>query len=144
MITKIKNIKQRGMILLIIGCGIDLVKIERIEKIIKRWGDNLTSKMFTPLEREYCKKRKSNKYQSYAGKFAAKEALLKALGLGLRGVNWTEIEISNNELGQPIIKTSGKLNIIASKKGVSKYFLTISHTKDYAIAEVILESSSHK
>jgi holo-[acyl-carrier protein] synthase len=132
------------MILLIIGCGIDLVKIERIEKIIKRWGDNLTSKMFTPLEREHCKKRKSNKYQSYAGKFAAKEALLKALGLGLRGVNWTEIEISNNELGQPIIKTSGKLNIIASKKGVSKYFLTISHTKDYVIAEVILESSSHK
>jgi holo-[acyl-carrier protein] synthase len=132
------------MILLIIGCGIDLVKIERIEKIIKRWGDNLASRMFTPLEREHCKKRKSNKYQSYAGKFAAKEALLKALGLGLRGVNWTEIEISNNELGQPIIKTSGKLNIIASKKGVSKYFLTISHTKDYAIAEVILESSSHK
>jgi holo-[acyl-carrier protein] synthase len=125
---------------LIIGCGIDLVKIERIEKIIKRWGDNLTSRMFTLLEREYCKKRKSNKYQSYAGKFAAKEALLKALGLGLIGVNWTEIEISNNELGQPIIKTSGKLNIIVSKKGVSKYFLTISHTKDYAVAEVILES----
>jgi holo-[acyl-carrier protein] synthase len=132
------------MILLIVGCGIDLVKIERIEKIIKRWGDNLTSRMFTPLEREYCKKRNSNKYQSYAGKFAAKEALLKALGLGLRGVNWTEIEISNNELDQPIIKTSGKLNIIASKKGVSKYFLTISHTKDYAIAEVILESLAHK
>ncbi|OIP70818.1 holo-[acyl-carrier-protein] synthase [Candidatus Atribacteria bacterium CG2_30_33_13] len=129
---------------MIIGCGIDLVKIERIEKIIKRWGDNLTSRMFTLLEREYCKKRKSNKYQSYAGKFAAKEALLKALGLGLRGVNWTEIEISNNELGQPIIKTSGKLNIIVSKKGVSKYFLTISHTKDYAVAEVILESSAQK
>lgn len=129
---------------MIIGCGIDLVKIERIEKIIKRWGDNLTSRMFTLLEREYCKKRKSNKYQSYAGKFAAKEALLKALGLGLIGVNWTEIEISNNELGQPIIKTSGKLNIIVSKKGVSKYFLTISHTKDYAVAEVILESYSHK
>ncbi|PIW11935.1 MAG: holo-[acyl-carrier-protein] synthase [Candidatus Infernicultor aquiphilus] len=132
------------MIFLIIGCGIDLVKIERIEKIIKRWGDNLTSRMFTLLEREYCKKRKSNKYQSYAGKFAAKEALLKALGLGLGGVNWTEIEISNNELGQPIIKTSGKLNIIVSKKGVSKYFLTISHTKDYAVAEVILESSAQK
>jgi holo-[acyl-carrier protein] synthase len=129
---------------LIIGCGIDLVKIERIEKIIKRWGDNLTSRMFTLLEREYCKKRKSNKYQSYAGKFAAKEALLKALGLGLIGVNWTEIEISNNELGQPIIKTSGKLNIIVSKKGVSKYFLTISHTKDYAVAEVILESLAQK
>lgn len=127
------------MILLIVGCGIDLVKIERIEKIIKRWGDNFTSRIFTISEREYCEKKKDNKYQSYAGKFAAKEALLKALGLGLRGVNWKEIEITNNELGQPIIDTSGKLKNIVLIKGVSKYFITISHTKEYAIAEVILE-----
>jgi len=124
---------------LIIGCGIDLVKIERIEKIIKKWGDNFTSRIFTLLEREYCEKKKGNKYQSYAGRFAAKEALLKSLGLGLRGVNWKEIEIENNELGQPIIETSGKLKNIASVKGVSKCFITISHTKDYAIAQVILE-----
>lgn len=132
------------MILLIVGCGIDLVEIDRIEKIIKRWGDNFTFRIFTPLERKYCEKKKNNKYLSYAGRFAAKEALLKALGLGLRGANWKEIEVNNNELGQPIIKTSGKLNEIALKGGVSKYFLTISHTKDYALAEVILESSSHK
>jgi len=124
---------------LIIGCGIDLVKIERIEKIIKKWGDNFTSRVFTLLEREYCEKKKGNKYQSYAGRFAAKEALLKSLGLGLRGVNWKDIEIENNELGQSIIETSGKLKKIASEKGVSKYFITISHTKDYAIAQVILE-----
>lgn len=128
------------MILLIVGCGIDLVKIERIEKIIKRWGDNFTSRIFTISEREYCEKKKDNKYQSYAGKFAAKEALLKALGLGLRGVNWKEIEITNNELGQPIIDTSGKLKNIVLTKGVSKYFITISHTKEYAIADVVLES----
>ena len=127
------------MILLIVGCGIDLVKIERIEKIIKKWGDNFTSRVFTLLEREYCEKKKGNKYQSYAGRFAAKEALLKSLGLGLSGVNWKEIEIENNELGQSIIETSGKLKKIASEKGVSKYFITISHTKDYAIAQVILE-----
>ena len=124
---------------MIIGCGIDLVKIERIEKIIKRWGDNFIFRIFTPLEREYCKKKKSNKYQSYAGKFAAKEALLKALGLGLREANWKEIEIKNDELGQPIIDTSGKLKKIVSRKGVSKYFISISHTKDYAVAQVILE-----
>ncbi len=127
------------MILLIIGCGIDLVKIERIEKIIKRWGDNFIFRIFTPSEREYCEKKKGNKYQSYAGRFTAKEALLKSLGLGLRGGNWKEIEIENNELGQPIIETSGKLKNIALVKGVSKYFITISHTKDYAIAQVILE-----
>jgi len=125
--------------LLIIGCGIDLVKIERIEKIIKRWGNNFNSRIFTPLERDYCEKKKDNKFQSYAGKFAAKEALLKALGLGLRGGNWKEIEIRNNELGQPIIDTSGKLKNIALAKGVKKYFITVSHTKEYAIAQVILE-----
>jgi holo-[acyl-carrier protein] synthase len=124
---------------LIIGCGIDLIKIERIEKIIRKWGDNFTSRVFTLLEREYCEKKKGNKYQSYAGRFAAKEALLKALGLGLRGVNWKEIEIENNELGQPIIVTSGKLKNIASVKEVSKYFISISHTKEYAVAQVILE-----
>ena len=127
------------MILLIVGCGIDLVKIERIEKVIKKWGDNFVFRIFTPLEREYCEEKKGNKFQSYAGKFAAKEAFLKALGLGLRGVNWKEIEIKNDELGQPIIDTSGKLKNIASAKGVSKYFITISHSKDYAIAQVILE-----
>lgn len=124
---------------MVIGCGIDLVKIERIEKIIIRWGDNFIFKIFTPLEREYCEKKKDNKFQSYAGKFAAKEALLKAVGLGLRQANWREIEIKNDELGQPIIDTSGKLKNIAAIKGVSKYFISISHTKEYAIAQVILE-----
>ena len=123
---------------MIIGCGIDLVSIKRIENIVKRWGVNFTSRIFTPLEQGYCEE-KGNKYQSYAGKFAAKEAFLKALGLGLRGVNWKEIEVNNNELGQPIINMYGKLKNIASEKGVSKYFLTISHAKEYAIAEVILE-----
>lgn len=129
---------------MIIGCGIDLIKIERIEKIIKKWGDNFTSRVFTLLEREYCEKKKGNKYQSYAGRFAAKEALLKALGLGLREANWKEIEIKNDELGQPIIDTSGKLKNIASAKGVSKYFISISHTKDYAIAQVIIEGTLNK
>ena len=123
---------------MIIGCGIDLVSIKRIENIVRRWGDNFICRIFTPLEQEYCEK-KGNKYQSYAGKFAAKEALLKALGLGLRGVNWREIEVINDNFGQPIIKTSGRLKEITSNKKVDKYFLTISHTKEYALAEVILE-----
>ena len=124
---------------MIIGCGIDLVKIERIEQIIKEWEDSFIFRIFTSLEKEYCEKKKGNKYQSYAGKFAAKEALLKALGLGLREANWKEIEVTNNELGQPIINTSGKLKNIALAKGVSKYFISISHAKEYAIAQVILE-----
>jgi holo-[acyl-carrier protein] synthase len=136
--------KKKGIILLIIGCGIDLVKIERIEKIIKKWGDNFIFRVFTSVEREYCEKKKGTKFQSYAGKFAAKEALLKALGLGLREANWKEIEIKNDKLGQPVIDTSGKLKKIASTKGVSKYFISISHTKEYAIAQVILEGTLDK
>lgn len=128
---------------MIIGCGIDLVSIKRIENIVRRWGDNFICRIFTPLEQEYCEK-KGNKYQSYAGKFAAKEALLKALGLGLRGVNWREIEVINDNLGQPIIKTSGRLKEITSNKKVDIYFLTISHTKEYALAEVILEGPPDK
>lgn len=131
------------MISLIIGCGIDLVEVNRIEKIIKRWQDSFISRIFTSWEKNYCEKR-NNKYQSYAGKFAAKEALLKALALGLRGVNWKEIEVKNDGLGQPIIKISRKLKKIALKKGVHKYFITISHTNDYAIAQVILESQLDK
>ncbi len=129
---------------MIIGCGIDLVKIERIEKIVKKWGNNFIFRIFTSLEREYCEKKKGNKYQSYAGKFAAKEALLKALGLGLREANWKEIEIKNNELGQPVIDTSGKLKNVVSAKEVSKYFISISHTKEYAVAQVILEGTHDK
>ena len=129
---------------MIIGCGIDLVKIERIERIIKKWGNNFIFRIFTSLEREYCEKKKGNKYQSYAGKFAAKEALLKALGLGLREANWKEIEIKNNKLGQPVIDTSGKLKNIASIKGISKYFISISHTKECAVAQVILEGTLDK
>ena len=132
------------MILLIVGCGIDLVKIERIEKIIKKWGDNFIFRIFTPLESEYCEIKKGNKFQSYAGKFAAKEALLKALGLGLRGVNWKDIEVLNNKLGQPVIKLTGKLKEITFEKDIDRYFLTISHTKEYAIAQVILESRFDK
>ena len=124
---------------MIIGCGIDLVRIERIEKIIKKWGDDFVLRIFTSLEKEYCEKKKNKKYQSYAGKFAAKEALLKSFGLGLREANWKEIEIKNDDLGQPIIETSGKLKNIASTKRVSKYFISISHTKEYAIAQVVLE-----
>jgi holo-[acyl-carrier protein] synthase len=127
------------MVLLIIGCGIDLVKIKKMEKIIKRWGESFTKKIFTSQERAYCENR-NNKYQSYAARFAAKEAFLKALGLGMRGVSWKEIEVENNQLGQPTITTSGKLKPIISRDKVDKIYLTISHTKDYAIAEVILET----
>ncbi len=144
MAKRSNNSRQRRISLLIVGCGVDLVKIARIEKIIERWGNSFTSRIFTSLEREYCEKKKINKFQSYAGKFAAKEALLKSLGLGLKGVNWKEIEVKNDELGQPIMEIYGKIRNIASAKRISRYFISISHTKEYAIAQVILEGKLDK
>jgi len=123
---------------MIIGCGIDIVKIERIEKIINKWGASFTNRIFTHLERQYCEKKK-NGYQSYAGKFAAKEALLKALGLGLNGVSWKDMEVTNYHSGQPFLKLDGKLKKIESEKKIRNIFLTISHTNEYAVAEVLLE-----
>lgn len=123
---------------MIIGCGIDIVKIERIEKIINKWGISFNNRIFTNLEIQYCEKKK-NGYQSYAGRFAAKEALLKALGLGLNGVRWKDAEVTNNQFGQPLLKLDGKLKKIASEKKIGKIFLTISHTNEYAVAQVILE-----
>ena len=123
---------------MIIGCGIDIVKIERIEKIINKWGASFTNRIFTHLERQYCEKKK-NGYPSYAGRFAAKEALLKALGLGLNGVSWKDAEVVNNQFGQPFLKLDGKLKKIVSEKKIGKIFLTISHTNEYAVAQVILE-----
>ena len=123
---------------MIIGCGIDIVKIERIEKIINKWEESFTNRVFTHSERQYCEKKKSG-YQSYAGRFAAKEAFLKALGLGLNGVSWKDVEVNNNRFGQPFLKLDGKLKKIVSDKKIAKIFLTISHTNEYAIAEVILE-----
>jgi len=123
---------------MIIGCGIDIVKIERIEKIINRWGKSFTGKIFTSTEISYCSKKKAG-VQSFAGRFAAKEALLKALGSGLRGVCWKDAEVTNNRFGQPRFKVGGKLKIMIREKKICKIFLTISHTDEYAIAEVILE-----
>jgi len=123
---------------LIIGCGIDLVEINRIERIIKKWEDKFILRLFTLREKIYCES-KNNRYQSYAGKFAAKEALLKALGLGLRGIKWKEMEILNDLAGRPVIRTRGKLKTIISQKNISNCLVSISHTQDYVIAEVILE-----
>jgi len=83
------------------GCGIDIVRIERIEKIIKKWGESFTNRVFTHSERQYCEKKKSG-YQSYAGRFAAKEAFLKALGLGLNVVSWKDVEVNNNHFQQDL------------------------------------------
>lgn len=107
--------------------GVDIVRIKRIEEAILK-NENFKYKIFTQKEIDYCEKRK-NKYESYAGRFAAKEAFSKAYGKGFReGLSFLDIEILNDEYGKPYIKYLDK-----------KIKLSISHEKEYAIATVLIE-----
>lgn len=108
------------------GLGIDIVEVERIKKAIET-TKGFREKVFTANEISYCDKRK-NKYENYAGRFAAKEALVKALGQGFTKYSFLDIEITNDELGKPTINFKGK-----------KIDVSISHEKHYAVAMVIIE-----
>jgi len=123
---------------MIIGTGIDLVEISRMQEMLTRWGDRFLNRIFTPSEIASVQKKK---YQhiSLSGLFAVKEAVLKALGIGLQmGVRFQEIETSHNALGKPVTTLSGKVQEIAQEKQVSELFVSISHDGNYAIAQVLL------
>lgn len=126
---------------MIIGIGIDLVKIDRINKA----GNNhpgFLERVFTPEEREYCTKQK-NPGQHYAGRFAAKEAVLKAIGTGWSaGVKWTDMEVLHGEGGGPIVNISGRVKDLMDLRGVRQILLSYSHDGDYAVAQVVLVGSA--
>ena len=124
---------------MIFGSGIDIVDIKKTKEAIERWGDRFNSKIFTPEELKYCSQKKKSPFFHLAGKFAAKEAFLKALGREERdGISWKEIEILNSPKGRPSYQLRGKAKTFVTERRL-KPFLTISHTKDYAIAHCILE-----
>jgi len=123
---------------LIKGTGTDIIEIERIRKAIT--GDTkFTDRIFSDEEVDYCNS-KFRKEVHFAGRFAAKEAFFKALGTGWRnGMKWTEINIMNDNLGKPEVRISGKTEEIFRKMGMNKIYLSISHTRDFAIAFVVIE-----
>jgi holo-[acyl-carrier protein] synthase len=122
---------------MIIGIGVDLVKIDRINKAGKNHSGFL-ERVFTPREREYCSKQK-NPGQHYAARFAAKEAVLKAIGTGWSaGVKWTDMEVLHGEGGGPIVNISGRVKDLMDLKGVRQILLSYSHDGDYAVAQVVL------
>jgi holo-[acyl-carrier protein] synthase len=120
------------------GMGVDIIDVARIKKIVEK-GNGFIEKVFTETEIKYCR----DKYRPaihYAGRFAAKEALLKALGTGLRGtMAWTDISVENNELGKPSITLAGKTLENFKKNNLQSLQLSISHTREYAVAVVIIE-----
>ena len=127
---------------MIIGSGIDLAEIGRIQQSIDRYGERFINRIYTPAEQAYCL-RKRNAAESFAARFAAKEAAAKALGTGIsRGVHWLEIEVIRERSGRPSIQFHGRAAEIAQRLGVAHAALSLTHTSSLAMASVLLENKS--
>jgi len=123
----------------IVGVGVDIVEIDKLRLAMIRRGERLRNRAFTPLEIEYCEGR-VNKFQHYSARFAAKEALFKAIGTGWRdGVSWQDAEVRNQMSGKPVLILRGRALELATLMSARKYWLSLSHTDQYAIAQVVLE-----
>lgn len=121
----------------ILAHGIDLVDFPRIEEMINRHGERFINRVFTAAEQAYAEKNK-NHAEKYAGRFAAKEAILKLLGTGWRGkIAWTDIEVINNTSGQPQVTLDGEVKKIADKLGIGHISISITHTANFAIASAV-------
>ena len=125
---------------MIVGLGIDIIEIKKLHDALDRNGNRLKNRTFTKTEIRYCEKH-TNKYQHYAARFAAKEAVFKALGTGWsQGVGWHDVDVCNLPTGNPQLLLSGKAYSIATKLGATKFWISLSHSDQYAVAWVILES----
>lgn len=124
---------------MLLGTGIDVVEIDRIESAIERYGDRFLRRVFTPGEIAYCS-RKRNCAESFAARFAAKEAGAKALGTGIQhGVTWTEIEVRRHPGQRPTLHFSGRALLRAEQMGVKHVSLSLTHSQTMALASVQLE-----
>ena len=127
---------------MILGLGIDIAEVPRVREAIERYGERFLRRVFTPAEVAYCRQHK-NCYDRFAARFAAKEAAMKALGTGWRGgVSWRQIEVVNLPSGKPSLKLSGKALEIYHRLGGSNLVLSLTHTADHSLAEVIIEGDA--
>jgi len=129
---------------LIIGIGIDIVDLNRIQDMIDRHGDRFLSKTFTKGEIAYCRSWKVPS-SHFAARFAAKEAVFKAFGTGWReGLGWKEIEVDADHLGRPRINLSGRAAAKAREMGIAEMLVSISHCDCHAIAQVIAQGRERR
>ena len=125
---------------MIVGMGVDLAEVHRIREAIERRGARILNRLYTANERAYCE-RARNKYERYAGRFAAKEAAMKALGTGWRrGIRWVDLEVVRVPGGRPTMVLHGEAQKIAERLGVKHIAMSITHTETQAFAQVIFES----
>lgn len=124
---------------MIIGSGVDIVEVARIKKALRKWDKHFVDRIFTKNELIYSNNKRFS-YQHLAARFATKEAVLKAFGGGwLRTLPWKEVEIINNESGKPGVRLHGEAKQLKQKRGINRIVISISHTKNYAVASAILE-----
>ena len=124
---------------MIVSTGIDIVEVYRIAETMAR-TPRFAERVFTPAEREYCDAKGAAAAQSYAGRFAAKEAFLKALKTGWRGkLNWHDVEVVNNADGAPLLQLSAEAARLFDASGAARIHLSISHTSEHAVAMVVTE-----
>ncbi len=125
---------------MIVGLGVDIAEINRIEAAIGRHGRHFVERIFTPDEIAYCE-RKRNKWERYAARFAAKEAAFKALGTGWRrGVRWRDVEVMNLPSGQPTLALTGEAEKFARRLGVNHIAVSLTHSDQFVLAQVIFEN----
>ena len=126
----------------IIGHGIDIVETSRIRRMIDQHGQRFLDRCFTPAEQAYCCKSEKRRFEHFAGRFAAKEAVLKVLGTGWSGgIAWTDIEILPSPAGQPQVRLAGECRTIAQRLGIARWHASISHIETHATASAIGESA---
>jgi len=126
----------------ILGSGVDLCEVPRIEAAVARYGSRFLHRIFTGREIAYADS-KANRFERYAARFAAKEAGMKALGVGWTGgITWQDFEVINLSSGRPTLKFHGRAAEVAAKLGVRHVALSITHTKEQALAMVILEGEA--
>jgi len=113
--------------------GVDIVEIKRIEAVLRRHGQRFLQRVYTPAEQAYCRGR----VPELAARFAAKEAVSKALGTGMRGIAWQEMEILGDKRGKPLVYLHGRAKARAEELGLSEFAVSLSHSQDYAVAFVL-------
>jgi holo-[acyl-carrier protein] synthase len=121
---------------MILGIGIDIIEIDRIKKALEQ--PRFVNRVFTEGEQRYCESRGVQRFASYAARFAAKEAVLKALGTGLSGGEWRQVEILPGCAGAPVVTLHGYYETLAKQRGVASIHISLTHAREYAAAQAVL------
>jgi holo-[acyl-carrier protein] synthase len=122
--------------MMLVGIGVDVVEVDRVQRAVARWGETFLRRIYTPAELARTEAA-AGRWPRLAARFAAKEAVMKALGVGWRALAWREIEILNDTLGRPTVSLHGAARRIAHERGITDVFLALSHTHAHAVANAV-------